>query len=161
MFACLGIALALHGRRAVRARILNLASVGTSLFMNTIAAAAGWPNLAVWAMPPVAYALASDTLIGVVRAAALARHRHLDAAMAPEERTPLAVPGGLAHIREVERLSASLPEGSYGRRNRRTIAARETRVATMLRAVDHAYLERRAPSGNCPGSLACVVSRRP
>ena len=63
VFACLGIALALHGRRAVRARILNLASVGTSVFMNTIAAAPGWRNLAVWAMPPVAYALASDTLI--------------------------------------------------------------------------------------------------
>ena len=86
VFACLGIALALHGRRAIRARILNLASVGTSVFMNTIAAAPGWRNLAVWAMPPVAYALASDTLIGVVRAAALARHRHLDAALAPEER---------------------------------------------------------------------------
>jgi hypothetical protein len=29
VFACLGIALALHGRRALRARALNLASVGT------------------------------------------------------------------------------------------------------------------------------------
>jgi len=95
VFACLGIALALHGRRAIRARILNLASVGTSVFMNTIAAAPGWRNLAVWAMPPVAYALASDTLIGVVRAAAIARHHDLDAAMAPEEKTPLAVAGGL------------------------------------------------------------------
>ena len=95
VFACLGIALALHGRRAVRARILNLASVGTSVFMNTIAAAPGWRNLAVWAMPPVAYALASDTLIGVVRAAALARQQDLGAAMAPEERTPLAALGGL------------------------------------------------------------------
>ena len=95
VFACLGIALALHGRRAVRARILNLASVGTSVFMNTIAAAPGWRNLAVWAMPPVAYALASDTLISVVRTAALARHQDLGAAMAPEERTPLAALGGL------------------------------------------------------------------
>ena len=95
VFACLGIALALHGRRAVRARILNLASVGTSVFMNTIAAAPGWRNLAVWAMPPVAYALASDTLISVVRTAALAHHRDLGAAMAPEERTPLAALGGL------------------------------------------------------------------
>ena len=34
VFACLGIALALHGRRALRARTLNLASVGTSVFMN-------------------------------------------------------------------------------------------------------------------------------
>ena len=65
VFACLGIALALHGRRALRARTLNLASVAASVFMNVIAAAPGWRNLAIWAMPPVAYALASDTLIGV------------------------------------------------------------------------------------------------
>ena len=78
VFACLGIALALHGRRAIRARVLNVASVGTSVFMNAIAAAPGWRNLAIWAMPPVAYALASDTLISVVRAWALARHQQLD-----------------------------------------------------------------------------------
>ena len=65
VFACLGIALALHGRRALRARALNLASVGASVFMNAIAAAPGWRNLAIWALPPVAYALASDTLNGV------------------------------------------------------------------------------------------------
>ena len=34
-----------------------------------------------------------------------------------------------AHVREVERSGRSLPEGSYGRRNRQAIAARETRVA--------------------------------
>jgi hypothetical protein len=95
VFACLGIALALHGRRALRARALNLAAVGTSVFMNAIAAAPGWRNLAIWAMPPVAYALASDTLIGVVRAWALARHQQLNAALAGEEATPLAVIGGL------------------------------------------------------------------
>ena len=77
VFACLGIALALHGRRALRARALNLAAVGTSVFMNAIAAAPGWRNLAIWALPPIAYALASDTLIGVVRAWAIARHRQL------------------------------------------------------------------------------------
>ncbi len=44
-----------------------------------------------------------------------------------------------AHVREVERSGRSLPEGSYGRRNRQAIAARETRVATRLRAVQHAY----------------------
>jgi len=94
IFATLGIALALHGRRAIRARILNLASVGTSVFMNTIAAAPGWRNVAVWAMPPVAYALASDTLIGV-RAATLARLQDLDVALVLEDKTPLAVAGGL------------------------------------------------------------------
>jgi hypothetical protein len=54
VFACLGTGLALHGRRAIRPRILNLASVGTSVFMNTIAAAPGWRDLAIWSMPPIA-----------------------------------------------------------------------------------------------------------
>jgi hypothetical protein len=90
VFACLGIALALHGRRAIRARALNLASVAASVFMNAIAAAPGWRNLAIWAMPPVAYALASDTLITVVRA----RHQQLTAAEA-DAATPLAILGGL------------------------------------------------------------------
>jgi hypothetical protein len=44
-----------------------------------------------------------------------------------------------AHVREVDRFGHSLPEGSYGRRNRQAIAARETRVATRLRAVEQAY----------------------
>src|SRR6266568_1141937 len=48
VFACLGIALALHGRRALRARALNLASVGASRVRPR------WRNLAIWALPPVA-----------------------------------------------------------------------------------------------------------
>ena len=96
VFACLGIALALHGRRALRARALNLAAVGASVFMNVLAAAPGWRNLAIWALPPVAYALASDTLIGVVRAWAIARHQQLGTALAADAPTPLAVLGGLA-----------------------------------------------------------------
>ena len=44
-----------------------------------------------------------------------------------------------AHVREVERFGQSLPEGSYGRRNRQAIAARETRIAARLRAVEQAY----------------------
>jgi hypothetical protein len=44
-----------------------------------------------------------------------------------------------AHLREVEQFGQSLPEGSYGRRNRQAIAARETRVAARLRAVERAY----------------------
>ena len=43
-----------------------------------------------------------------------------------------------AHIREVEQYGADLPEGSYGRCNRQAIAARETRVAVRLRAVEQA-----------------------
>ena len=95
VFACLGIALALHGRRALRARALNLASVAASVFMNALAAGPGWRNLAIWALPPVAYALASDTLIGVVRAWTLARHQHLAATLAADAATPLAILGGL------------------------------------------------------------------
>ena len=44
-----------------------------------------------------------------------------------------------AHIREVEQFGQSLPKGSYGRRNRQAIAARETRIATRLRTVEQAY----------------------
>jgi hypothetical protein len=44
-----------------------------------------------------------------------------------------------AHVREVEQFGQTLPEGSYGRRNRQAIAAREMRVAARLRAVEHAY----------------------
>ena len=44
-----------------------------------------------------------------------------------------------AHVREVERYSRTLPEDSYGRRNRQAIAARETRIAARLRAVEQAY----------------------
>jgi hypothetical protein len=95
IFATLGIALALHGRRAIRARVLNVVAVGTSVAMNVLAAGHGWRDLAIWAMPPVAYALASDTAIGVVRAWTLARQRSLGQALAEDEATPLALLGGL------------------------------------------------------------------
>ena len=95
VFASLGIALALHGRRALRARVLNVAAVAVSVFMNAIAAEPGWRSLAIWAMPPVAYALASDTLIGVVRAWVIARHKALDIRLADDQVTPLAVLAGM------------------------------------------------------------------
>ena len=87
VFASLGIALALHGRRALRARALNLAALGASVLMNVLAAGPGWRNLAIWALPPVAYALASDTLIGVIRARALALHQRLTATLAADAPT--------------------------------------------------------------------------
>jgi hypothetical protein len=93
VFASLGIALALHGRRAVRARTLNVAAVGASVVMNVLAASPGWKGLAIWAMPPVAYALASDTMIGVVRARATARQRALASRLADDDPTPLALAG--------------------------------------------------------------------
>lgn len=48
VFAALGIALALHGKRAIRARLLNVAAVGTSIYMNAIASSAGWKALSIW-----------------------------------------------------------------------------------------------------------------
>jgi hypothetical protein len=44
-----------------------------------------------------------------------------------------------AHVREVQRFAQTLPEGSYGQRNRQAIAARETRIAARLRAVEQVY----------------------
>ena len=93
IFAALGIALALHGRRALRPRTLNVACVGISLAMNAMAAGRGWRDMAIWVMPAAVYALASDTLIGVVRAWALARMQATGPALAGEEVTPLAVAG--------------------------------------------------------------------
>jgi hypothetical protein len=96
VFACLGVALALHGRHAVRARLLNAASAGTSVFMNVIAAAPGWRDVAVWVMPPAAYALASDTLIGVIRTRVTPVRWGHDDGPAAEDLSVLAVAGGLA-----------------------------------------------------------------
>jgi len=93
VFACFGIALALHGRRAIRARLLNLLCVGISLAMNAFAAAPGWRDLAIWVMPSAVYALASDTLIGVVRAYVIARQRQLGEALADDGIAPLQLAG--------------------------------------------------------------------
>ena len=83
------------------------------------------------------------------RITALARHDPetgtvtlvLDAATASIAMFAVAAHAGEreAHAREVERSGADWPDGSYGRRNRQAIAARETRVATRLRAIQHAY----------------------
>ena len=95
IFAALGIALALHGRRALRPRTLNVACVGLSLAMNAMAAGRGWRDIAIWVMPAAVYALASDTLIGVVRAWALARMQATGQDLAGDDVTPLAVAGAV------------------------------------------------------------------
>jgi hypothetical protein len=95
IFAALGIALALHGRRAIRARALNLACIGISLTMNALASAPGWRDLAIWVMPSAVYALASDTLIGVIRAWVIARLQNGGQILADDEATPIAIIGGL------------------------------------------------------------------
>jgi hypothetical protein len=95
IFATLGIALALHGKRAIRARTLNVACVAVSLAMNALAAAPGWRDLAIWVMPSAIYALASDTLIGVIRTWVIATTHHTGQTLADDEATPMAVVGGL------------------------------------------------------------------
>ena len=68
-----------------------------------------------------------------------------------------------AHVREVEHLGQNLPEGSYGRQNREAIAARETRVATRLRAVEDAYrtaIERDSAYVPPEPTRACRVPER-
>jgi|SRR5579875_311104 len=96
IFATLGIALALHGKRALRPRALNAACIGISLGMNALAAGHGWRDLAIWVMPAGVYALASDTLIGVVRAWVLALQQASGQALADDGPTLLALAGGTA-----------------------------------------------------------------
>ena len=64
-----------------------------------------------------------------------------------------------AHAREVAQFGQSLPEGSYGRRNRQAIAARETRMAARLRAIERAYrtaIEHNAVAAPEPAALRPV-----
>lgn len=96
IFAALGVALALHGGRAVRPRVLNAACVGVSLAMNALAAGHGWRDLAIWVMPAAIYAVASDTLIGVVRAQAVARLRADGAGLGDDGPGLLGALGGVA-----------------------------------------------------------------
>src|SRR5436190_12897754 len=95
---------------------------------------------------------------GGPRITALARHDPetgtvtlvLDSATASVAMFALAAHAGEreAHAREVERSGADWPDGSYGRRNRQAIAARESRVAARLRAVEQAC---RAATGRDTG----------
>ena len=75
------------------ARALNLTCVGISLAMNALASAPGWRDLAIWVMPSAIYALASDTLIGVIRAWVIARTQQTGQSLADDEPTPIAVIG--------------------------------------------------------------------
>lgn len=95
VFAALGIALALHGKRALRPRFLNLLCVGISVSMNYMGSFAGYKAHAVWVMASVVYAVASDTLIGVIRAHELARQKRLNEKLADEGTTPLDVLAGI------------------------------------------------------------------
>jgi hypothetical protein len=96
IFAALGVALALHGKRALRPRVLNAACIAISLVMNALAAGHGWRDLAIWIMPAAIYAVASDTLIGVVRAQAVARLRAESTGLADDAPDLLGALGGTA-----------------------------------------------------------------
>ena len=170
VFASLGIALALHGRQAIRARVLNVGAVATSIAMNMLAAGHGFRDLAIWVMPPVAYALASDTAIGVIRSHAIARQRELREALAGDETTPLAVLGGAGamaapagyrpavHPQGLPRLGARFMPGRSrpprrGDRSERGRAACCTRDAGQRGHISHRPGARSAGRGQ-PGPAA-------
>src|SRR6266704_66954 len=72
IFSLLGIALARLGRRAVVERTLVVLCALGSCGMNALNANLGSPrSVAVYAMPPVLFALTSDRLVSVIRRAAL------------------------------------------------------------------------------------------
>lgn len=68
IFALLALSLARRGQRGTIERILNVTCAVGSMVMNLLAAELGSPrSVAVWVMPSVLYAFASDRLIAVVR----------------------------------------------------------------------------------------------
>jgi hypothetical protein len=72
IFAFLAIVLARLGRRAIVPRILNVSCAAGSLLMNVLAGDLMSPrSLAIFALPSVLYATASDQLIAVIRRHAL------------------------------------------------------------------------------------------
>jgi hypothetical protein len=72
IFAFLAIVLARLGRRAIVPRILNVSCAAGSLLMNVLAGDLTSPrSLAIFALPSVLYATASDQLIAVIRRHAL------------------------------------------------------------------------------------------
>ncbi|HVB41186.1 MAG TPA: hypothetical protein VNF47_00600 [Streptosporangiaceae bacterium] len=68
IFALLALSLARYGQAAAVERVLNVACAVGSMTMNLLAADLTSPrSIAVWVMPSVLYAFASDRLIAVVR----------------------------------------------------------------------------------------------
>ena len=155
VFASLGIALALHGKRAIRARLLNVGAVATSIGMNWLAAAPGWRGLAIWVMPPIAYALASDTAIGVIRAWTIARARELREDLADDEATPLAILGGF--LLWVLRLVLAPPSTVKGFRR---WVVESCPVAPGRTAALPAKNVAALPAAPSPGSAATAKPRR-
>ena len=90
VFASLGIALALHGRQAIRARVLNVGAVGHGARDERHGRRARLPR-----PRDLGYAPGRDTrwpatrLIGVIRSHAIARQRELREALAGDETAAL------------------------------------------------------------------------
>jgi hypothetical protein len=147
VFASLAIALALHGKRAIRPRCLNVLCVAISVAMNALAAVPTWRGLAVWVMAPVLYALASDTLVTVIRAHALARQKELRADLDDDDSSPLAVAGAL--LMWLLRLALAPPSTMKGFR---AWVVKEVNVAPGTKASDLTGGDRQAidpPPGVC------------
>ena len=159
IFATLGIALALHGRRALRPRTLNVACVGISLAMNAIASAPGWRDLAIWVMPSAVYALASDTLIGVVRAWVIARARHTGQALADDEPTPMAVLGGAVAVAAAPVARPANPPSAGSAAGSSRNAPSPPAVQPPARHRDPVRCPARHPAGQ-PGRLPAVAAHR-
>jgi hypothetical protein len=66
-----------------------------------------------------------------------------------------------AHVREVNQHAQKLDQDSYGRRNREAIAARETRVAARLRAIERAYRTAIDPDGTHEDDLTKTLPSAP
>lgn len=77
VLALLGLATAMRGRSALRARVGNLACVAVSCLMNAAPAWDGadthWGALLVWVGPPLLYAMTSDTIILEIQQRAMER----------------------------------------------------------------------------------------
>jgi len=87
IFAFLGLAQAREGKPARLDRILNVACVGLSLFMNISSSGEqSFSAVAVFAIPAALYAAASDRLVSVVRERVIEAH---SASQAPEKVTTL------------------------------------------------------------------------
>jgi hypothetical protein len=164
IFAALGIALALHGRRALRPRALNVACVAISLAMNAMAAGHGWRDIAIWVMPAAVYALASDTLIGVVRAWALARMQATGQALVEEDATPLAIAGAVVLWLLRLALAPASTLGGFRRwvveecpvaPGRKAAPATPTPLALLAPAVD---LPRRRRADGKPGKQDLLIA---
>ncbi len=132
--------------------------------MNALAAAPGWRNLAIWALPPVAYALASDTLIAVIRT--LTRHPGA-------ETTPLAALAGpllwllrlalapastLAGFRAwvLDQCPAAPARRAPAPAPQRAGVPRQTKTARFLDLVT----ERHGPPASIPLSRVAAISSR-